>query len=252
MTDLSLKNNNIALNTILETVNSLSSGKEEQEKSIEITENGTTEILPDDGKTLSKVSITTNIEGGNSGSGDFIDIRNSLSSYNNDSLTKLETYTFAGCSSLTTVNLPACNYVEKYAFAYCRSLRTVNLPVCKSINSYDFSNCRSLTSINLPVCSTIGVCAFDYCISLRTLNLPACGSINNYAFQNCSVLTTLILGYSSIVKLANINVFNSTPMSVSTLTGSFGSIYVPASLVNAYKSATNWTTYADRITAIVE
>jgi hypothetical protein len=39
-------------------------------------------------------------------------------------------------------------------------------------------------------------------------------------------------------------------MSVSTLTGSFGSIYVPASLVDAYKSATNWATYADRITAI--
>lgn len=39
-------------------------------------------------------------------------------------------------------------------------------------------------------------------------------------------------------------------MSVSTLTGSFGSIYVPASLVTRYKAATNWATYADRITAI--
>jgi hypothetical protein len=41
-------------------------------------------------------------------------------------------------------------------------------------------------------------------------------------------------------------------MSDSTLTGAFGSIYVPASLVSAYKSATNWVTYADRITAIPE
>lgn len=39
-------------------------------------------------------------------------------------------------------------------------------------------------------------------------------------------------------------------MSVSTLTGSFGSIYVPASLVNSYKTATNWAKYADRITVI--
>ena len=39
-------------------------------------------------------------------------------------------------------------------------------------------------------------------------------------------------------------------MSLSTLTGAFGSIYVPASLVTAYKTATNWATYADRITAI--
>ena len=61
MNNITLKNNNIELNAILETVNSLSSGKEEQEKSIEIIENGTTEITPDDGKTLSKVSITTNV-----------------------------------------------------------------------------------------------------------------------------------------------------------------------------------------------
>jgi hypothetical protein len=41
-------------------------------------------------------------------------------------------------------------------------------------------------------------------------------------------------------------------MSDSTLTGSFGSIYVPFSLVGAYKTATNWATYADRITFIPE
>jgi hypothetical protein len=39
-------------------------------------------------------------------------------------------------------------------------------------------------------------------------------------------------------------------MSISTLTGSFGSIYVPSSLVASYKAATNWAAYADRIRAI--
>jgi hypothetical protein len=39
-------------------------------------------------------------------------------------------------------------------------------------------------------------------------------------------------------------------MSVSTLTGSFGSIYVPGSLIASYKSATNWATYANRIVAL--
>ena len=40
---------------------SISTSKEEQEKSFEITENGTTEVLPDDGKALSKVTITVNV-----------------------------------------------------------------------------------------------------------------------------------------------------------------------------------------------
>ena len=39
----------------------ISTSKQEQEKSVEITENGTTEVLPDDGKALSKVTITANV-----------------------------------------------------------------------------------------------------------------------------------------------------------------------------------------------
>jgi hypothetical protein len=72
------------------------------------------------------------------------------------------------------------------------------------------------------------------------------------AFAYCSNLTNLTLYYPSVAKLSNTDAFYSTPMSKSTLTGSFGSIYVPASLVDAYKTADNWKYYADRITAIVE
>ena len=38
--------------------------KEEQEKTVTITENGTTEILPDENKALSKVTVVTDISGG--------------------------------------------------------------------------------------------------------------------------------------------------------------------------------------------
>ena len=36
--------------------------KEEQEKTVDITENGTTEVLPDEGKALSKVTVNVNVE----------------------------------------------------------------------------------------------------------------------------------------------------------------------------------------------
>jgi hypothetical protein len=61
---------------------------------------------------------------------------------------------------------------------------------------------------------------------------------------------SLTLTNSSVAKLDDINAFGGTPMSTSSYTGSFGSIYVPASLVDVYKSATNWTKYAARITSI--
>ena len=40
---------------------SISTSKEEQEKTVTITENGTTEVLPDSGKVLSKVTVTANV-----------------------------------------------------------------------------------------------------------------------------------------------------------------------------------------------
>ena len=102
------------------------------------------------------------------------------------------------------------------------------------------------------MCSRADNSVFTNCISLTSIDLPRCNFIGSYAFANCSSLTSLTLRYSNVTWLYTINAFQSTPMSISTLTGTFGSIYVPASLVNAYKSATNWTIYKDRITAIVE
>jgi hypothetical protein len=51
-------------------------------------------------------------------------------------------------------------------------------------------------------------------------------------------LTTLVDGTA----------FDRTPMSTSSYTGSFGSIYVPMTLLNQYRSASKWSAYADRIT----
>lgn len=42
----------------------LQGGDVSQEKTVEITENGTTEVLPDEGRVLSKVTINTNVGGG--------------------------------------------------------------------------------------------------------------------------------------------------------------------------------------------
>ena len=50
-------------------ISKIQTGKPEQEKSVTITANKTTTVLPDSGKTLSKVIITTNVSGGGGGGG---------------------------------------------------------------------------------------------------------------------------------------------------------------------------------------
>lgn len=148
-------------------------------------------------------------------------------------------YVFHGYSSLTSIDLPQCESINDYAFQYCYSLISVNLPNCSYIGSNAFGYCSSLTSIDLPNCSYISIYAFACCSSLTSINLPKCSYIGNYAFYNCSSLTSIYLTSTSLVSLANINAFYSTPLSKSTYTGTFGSIYVPSSLLASYKTKAN-------------
>lgn len=175
-----------------------------------------------------------------------------LTEYSNSRVTNIADYAFAYKINLTSVNFPACITIGSAAFSFCSRLTNANFPVCENIGSSAFANCSSLQYVNLPVCKFIYLSAFHDCTSLTEINLPVLSSVYGDLFRGCTSLTKVVLGYSRVAPLGNISAFASTPMSVSTLTGSFGSIYVPASLVDAYKSATNWATYADRITAIPE
>ena len=131
------------------------------------------------------------------------------------------------------------------AFKDCISLSQVSLPMCSYIGDAAFNECKSLSQISIPMCSYIGSYAFRSCGSLKQVSLPKCSYIGNYAFLFCYELNTITIGYSGICSLNNISAFEYTQITSST-----GDIYVPASLVNAYKSATNWSKYSNRIFAI--
>ena len=176
--------------------------------------------------------------GGSSGGGDAAMedalITRTLTSYTNSRVTNIGNFAFCNCNSLTSVSFPACTSIGICAFSSCSRLTSVNFPACTTIDNYAFKYCSSLS-----------ICDFGLTASRASF-------IGLAAFHDCSKLTALNLHYSSVIKLSRSNAFYSTPMSRPSYTGSFGSIYVPASLVNAYKSATNWVTYSSRITAIVE
>ena len=161
---------------------------------------------------------------------------------------------FYRCSSLTSINFPNCENIGNYAFGYCTSLTSVNFPACKTIELYVFSNCTSLTSVSFPNCTIIGREAFYNCSSLTSVNFPVCTTIGNDAFAYCYNLLSLYLRASIVCTLSNSNAFVLTPIGGYTTStgGVYGSIFVPASLVDAYKAATNWTYFTDRIAAIPE
>ena len=154
-------------------------------------------------------------------------------------------YAFAYCSSLATVSLPQATSINSSAFSNCLSLTTVSLPQVTSMSAYAFINCSSLTTIDSPKVTSINRYAFSDCSSLTTVSLPQVTSIESSAFINCSNLTTFILRIEKMATLTNVNAFENTPINSGT-----GYIYVPKSIVDTYKSATNWSTYANQFRAI--
>ena len=175
-----------------------------------------------------------------------------LTSINFSACTSIRGSAFWYCSKLTSVNFPVCTYIGSSAFLYCSALTTINFPACTSMDTQAFYNCFALTSANFPACTSIGSYAFWFCSTLTSVNFPTCTSIGSYAFQYCPALTTAYFLGSTYITLNNSNAFNSTPMSFSTYTGTFGSIYVRASMLSSYKTRANWSYYSDRFVGLTD
>ena len=131
------------------------------------------------------------------------------------------------------------------AFYYCTALTTVDLPEATKIDGSSFANCTSLTSVSLPKVQTMNGYCFRNCTSLSFLDFPVLSSIGYSEFHSCTALEVLILRNTEQVCKQSSGAF-----SFSKIEKGEGFIYVPAALVDAYKVATNWSTYADHIRAI--
>ena len=152
-------------------------------------------------------------------------------------LTSVGNEVFEDCSSISEINLSEVTYIGSQAFFDCINLRSINIPKCLNISGYAFARCYLLSQISLPECNTISDNAFYFCSNLTHLELPMCSYLGYQVFYACSSLSRVTLGYSSVVKLKSSNAFSYT----SAL------IYVPSSLVSAYKSASEWSYFSNRI-----
>lgn len=187
-----------------------------QDKTVEITENGTQTILPDEGYSdLKSVEIVTNVTGSSGGDQETGLVERTLTDYTNTNATKVGTYAFYEadnlisvnfskvtdvldnafykCSNLTTVIAPSMETVGRQAFAECASLKTIEAPNLKTVAGSSFASCNALTSIYLPSVITLsGGSNFERCVSLESVNLPSLETISsNYAFQVCTSLKTV-------------------------------------------------------------
>ena len=199
-----------------------------QDKSLNITENGSQTITPDAGYDgLSRVDLSVNVSGENvpavgfvptewdsdgyitNGTwhgenipvGAFCNLSNSIYGWKltditlPDNLNFIHSHAFYCCADLSLTALPSnVQYLQTSAFYGCTSLKLDKLPdSLKELGRSAFYNCTSLalTSIdNLTHISTLEQSIFSGCTSLKISVIPAqIISIEAWAFQNCTGLT---------------------------------------------------------------
>ena len=104
---------------------------------------------------------------------------------------------------------------------------------------------RTATSFEIPEGTTsIGVYAFAYCLSLASIIIPdGVTSIGEGAFGNCTNLTEIDFStHTTVPTLISTNAFSNTYANLV--------IKVPSALLDEWKAATNWSTYADKIVGV--
>lgn len=112
-----------------------------------------------------------------------------------------------------------------------------------------FYECRSLVLSELPNgVDTILKEAFYDCGSITEMTCQGdVKSMSSKCFYYCWRLSKFVLPNVTATPTLGSNVFKSTPIADGT-----GYIYVPDTLVDSFKTATNWSTYADQIKPISE
>ena len=216
-------------------------------------------------------------------------VSHTLTEFEEDGVTTMRSYAFHRNDTIESVNLPALKTVSQYAFSGCTNLNNVNVQSVETIDTRGFENCRSLSSVGYDSLTRINQYAFNGCSSLNSIDtskvtttgnyafqdsgigkieLPLCTSLGTYTgsgqrmsiidisknitiagnkFNNANGLVHLILRSDTLCSLSASSAFTNTPIAKG-----IGWIYVPTDLVSTYKTATNWSTYADQIVSTDE
>ena len=140
-----------------------------------------------------------------------------------------------GLPLIKELSFPNLERVGEAEFINDINLSKIYIPKVSYVSSNGFNNCENLTDINIDECKTLSNNAFASCIKLSSINLPNLSSFTGNAFYNCINLTTVKLGSTTMVKFHS-SVFKNTPITNSTYLGYYGSIYVPMSLIESYRT----------------
>ncbi len=161
----------------------------------------------------------------------------SVTNFENTSVTKISQSMFSGCSSLFEISIPSSiTSIEINAFLDCSKIANIDLSKTNtaSIGVNAFKNCKNLSTIQLPasltiiddqafngdinlrsvqnlektIVSTIGSGTFAGCSNLSSIKLPQTLSmLESSAFEGCTSLSSVSGFENTAVKILEVRTF---------------------------------------------
>ena len=151
---------------------------------------------------------------------------------------------YSGC--VKAIRIGGSASIGTYAFSNCYAAQSITIPDgVTSIGNSAFYSCYAAQSITIPDgVTSIGANAFQNCYTAQSITIPdGVTSIGTSAFQNCYTADAVYLYPTTPPTLSATNAFSGIRTDCI--------IYVPYSadhsILEAYQTATNWSTYASRM-----
>ncbi len=161
---------------------------------------------------------------------------------------------------LKKANFPKVKNISSYAFYKNALLEEVFFPECTSVGTYAFGSNQGTNKVKIaafPKLETLQENSFGGWWAVKVLDLGAPTSIPRYCFSGDYLLVSIVLRTQTMCTLANANGlyncyhFNGTTNTTFNPDGlKDGYIYVPYALIEEYKAATNWSTFAEQFRAL--
>ena len=189
--------------------------------------------------------------------------------------TEVGNYAFANTSRIVTLNCNAAETFKNKAISQS-SVVTINAESLKTIERYGLDSCYKLTTLNAPNVTTLESCAINDLQMVTELYFPNLVNLGSQAISLMRFLTKLTLGdvriqassfdritpqvldvktsssiyipkmLSKALIIRDITAVPTMENTVAELKETLN-VYVPDDLVDAFKAATNWSAFGDRI-----